>query len=253
MKVKEADTGIALLKLLHSREGVTYQDIHEALDINQRAIQKDLVKLCPALYSGPSTAASYVPFKIGGQPIVADISLINPRTERADEKRFFTRNSIHPLVLQENIMQLSSLLKALCHQYFDHSDEVSVLIAIDIWSQLSKYTQKKIKNHYAFDDPDLADFVEMLEDECPDNHVCRYRTEKELSGDIEMPIDDALPYLTKAQGRKATILLKNGAYIRVQTLYPIYNADGRPAYQALMCDGDQTTFTKDQVEEVILK
>lgn len=252
-EVKEADTGIALLKLLHSRAGVSYEDIGNAMGFTQRAIQKDLIKLCPSMYSGPTTAASYVPFKIGGQPIVADISLVDSNVERADEKRFFTRNTIHPLVLQENIVQLASLLKALCYQYFDCSDEVAVLIAIDIWSQMSEYARKKIKNHYAFDNPDLTDFVKMLEDECPDDHVCKYRTERELSEEIEMPIDDALRYLAKAPGRKATILLKNGVHLRVRELHQTYNAEGCPAYKALTVGGGETTFTKDQVEEVLHK
>ena len=43
---KEKDTGIAMLKLLHSRAGVTYEELKDGLGgITERAIQKDLVKI----------------------------------------------------------------------------------------------------------------------------------------------------------------------------------------------------------------
>ena len=121
-------------------------------------------------------------------------------------------------------------------------------------SYLKNFCYKsKIKKHYAFDNPDLRDFIEMLDDECPDDHVCVYRTERDLLRDIEMPVDDALPYLAKVHGRKAIIILKTGECIRVKELHQTYTNDGREAYQALSSEGKLMTFVKEQVEEVILK
>lgn len=254
LKSDETDTGIAMLKLLHARDGVTYEDFRKELGITDRAIHKNLVKLSPSLYTRETPLPEqYSPLRLGGQPLLADIELVDETEISLKEKRFRTLNSIHPLVLQENIVQLATLLKALCYQYYDRSDEVGVLIAIDIWSQMSEYARMKIKNYYAFDNPDLTDFIVMLEDECPDDHASKYRTEKEMRQDIEMPIEDALPFLAKAPGRKATIILSDGIHIRVQQLHQTVLSDGRLAYQALDTESVITTFSRDQVTEVIFE
>ena len=56
-------------------------------------------------------------------------------------------------------------------------------------------------DHFAFDDQDLAEFIEILDDECPDDHACVYHTEREMLGKIEMPIGQALEFLMKAGNR----------------------------------------------------
>jgi hypothetical protein len=71
----EKDTGIAMLKLLHSREGVTYEKLQDELGITDRGVQKDLVKISPSLYAGPDMP--YEPLRLGGQPIHAEISLVD--------------------------------------------------------------------------------------------------------------------------------------------------------------------------------
>lgn len=245
----EEDTGIAMLKLLHAREGVTYEEIADELGIGERAIQKDLVKLSPSLYSGDKKP--YPPFRLGGQPLLAEIELIQ-QGKSASEKRFRTMNSVHPLVLQENIMQLGTILGALCHQYHDYEDELSPLIAIDIWSQMSEYAREKVKTYYAFDNQDLKHFIDMLEDECPDDHVCGYHTERELLNEIEMPIDQALRYLMKVEGRTGTIILKDGKHIQVHRLHPSIRDDGLSTYEAFDCDGNSVVFTKNQVVDILL-
>ena len=179
---QERDAGIAMLKMLHAREGITYEEMKNELGrMSLRSIHKDLIKISPSLYKGDGKPD--VPFRLGGQPLVAEIEQINPEEYHADKKRFRTLNSVHPLVLQENIMQLATLLKALAVQYYDQEDDVSRIIAVDIWSQMSPYARKKIVDYYAFDDITLADFVSEIDNPCPDDHGI-YRTEKELLDEI---------------------------------------------------------------------
>lgn len=256
LKVNRADIdiGVAMLKALHPRQGATIKELEEQLDITDRAVQKDLVKLDPKLYErgkkekkgkGPYTA-----FRIGGQPLTADIRYDTTEIPR----RFYLRNTIHPLVLQENIMELATLLKALCRQFFDHEDDRSRLIALDIWCQMSEYAQKKIKYYFAFDNLDFSDFISMLEDDCPDDHVCVFHTEKEMLQMIEtsMPIEDALSYLMKVSGRTGTIVLRTGTKINVKQLEPVYQENGIHAYTAVDVNGNAIVFTKDQVQDVHL-
>ena len=255
IKRTETDTGIALLKSLHSRQGATIQELEEQLKISDRAVQKDLVKLDPKLYERGKKAKKgdgpYTGFRLGGQPLTADISYKKTETPR----RFYMRNTVHPIVLQENITELATLLKALCRQFFDSEDDKCRLIAIDIWYQMSEYAQKKIKYYFAFDNPDLSDFIAMLEDDCPDDHTCAYHTEKELLNIIEtsMPIDDALSHLMKVPERTGIIKLKTGKPLRITQLSPKCTEDGDCAYEAIDTNGMPILFTKDQVEDIHLK
>ena len=245
--VAEKDIGIAMLKLLHNREGISYEGLREKLGITDRAIQKNLVKISPSTYTGPKEP--YGPMYLGGQPLFAEISLVS-QTERAEAKRFYTPNSVHPLVLQENIMQLATLLKSLCHQYYDYEDVIGLLIAVDIWSQLSEYARKKIVDHFAFDDQDFQMFIDLLMDECPDDHACVYHTENELLREIEMTVEQAIPYLTKAAGRRGIIRFKTGVRIEIDKLLPVAMSDGYRGYEAVGLDGNIIKFNLDEVESV---
>ena len=249
---KERDTGIAMLKLLHARSGVTYEEIEHSFggNIGRRAIQKDFIKISPSLYTGEGEPD--VPFRLGGQPLLADIELVNPAETRAEYKRFRTLNSVHPLVLQENIMQLATLLKALSRQYYDQSDDVSRIIAVDIWSQMSEYARAKIIDYYAFNDVVLEDFIFEINNPCPDDHACVYHTEKELLQEIEMPIDQALPYLMKVSGRTGTIKLISGDRIVAQQILPTTLSDGAKAYRVIDKDGNTTILTSSQIGDIIV-
>lgn len=247
---QDRDAGIAMLKLLHAREGVTYEEMKNGLGrLSPRSIQKDLIKISPSLYKG--NGEPDVPFRLGGQPLLAEIELINPNEYSASKKRFRTLNSVHPLVLQENIMQLATLLKALAAQYFDQEDDVSRIIAVDIWSQMSPYARKKIIDFYAFDDITLADFIFEIDNPCPDDHGV-YRTEKELLQEIEMPVDLALPYLIKAPGRTGTIKLITGEHIVAKEIYPISVSNGSNAYRIIDDTGRTFILTKDKIQDVII-
>lgn len=247
---KDRDSGIAMLKLLHTRDGVTYEEMRKSLDRHSdRSIQKDLIKISPSLYKGDGQPD--VPFRLGGQPILAEVELVDPNEYRANNKRFRTLNTVHPLVLQENIMQLATLLKALAHQYFDQEDDLGRIIAVDIWSQMSEYARQKIISYYAFDDETLSDLISEIDNPCPDNHGV-YRTEKELQKEIEMPVDQALPYLMKVRGRTGSIKLTSGKHIIVKEIYPATMVDGRKAYKVINDAGTVTLLSKEEIEDVII-
>lgn len=249
---KERDTGIAMLKLLHARTGVTYGDIKDGLGgISERAIQKDLIKISPSLYKGEGEPD--VPFRLGGQPLIADIELVDKKETRAKYKRFRTLNSVHPLVLQEDIMQLATLLKALAYQYYDKEDDVSRIIAVDIWCQMSEYARQKIIDYFAFNDVALEDLISEINDPFPDDHTCVYRTEKELLQEIEMPIDQALSYLMKAERRTGIIKLVSGDHIVVNRILPTTLRDGMKAYDVVDNEGNTTTLTRDLIADITVR
>lgn len=248
----EMETGIALLKVLHSRDGVTYADIREDLDIDQRAIEKDLIRLSPSLHPNPSNIPNtYAPLRFAGQPIYAKISLVD-KTAKGQKKRFFTRNSVHPIALLENLMQATTLLRALCHEYHDHNSTISLYIAIDIWSQLSTYAQTKIIDNFTINDSQFSNFIEILEDTCPDDHVITFQTESNMAMDIELSIDEKLDLVTKAPDRKCTILLNNGKCIVVTDVHKDWDENHLTFYRALDTLNNGVLFYKKQISEIIM-
>lgn len=246
----EKDTGVAMLKVLHSRKGVTYKEIEDSMGIGLRSIQKSLVKISPSLYDGPKTA--YPPFRLGGQPLLANITLIDK--EENEGKRFITKNTVHPLVLQENLPQLATLLKALAHQFWDYEDDKTRIIGIDIWSQMSVYARNKIIDFYAFNDEDLASFVDIISGTCPDDHACLFYTEKEMMKmlEMELPLNDAISHLMKVDGRKGVIILKSEEQIEVCKIEPCISNDGEKCYRVIDANGDVKRIKIDEIRNVKL-
>lgn len=248
----ETHTGIAILKLLHARQGTTVREMADELHVSTRAIQKDLVKL--SFSASSRDANTDIRIRLGGQPLQAKIDTIkDPETyKEIVPKRYLTHNSVSPLVLQENIMQLATLLKALCRQFCDHEDDSAKIIAVDIWNQMSEYAQNKIKRYYAYNNEDLSFFIKLLEDNFPDDHACPFHTERELLDRLEtsLPIDQALPALMKVEGRTGIISLCNGITVFSKKLLPVMLEDGTPAYEAVDAEGGRHVFTEEQVEEI---
>ena len=248
----EKHIGLAILKLLHPRKGTTVREMAAALDITPRAVQKDLIKLSS---SPPDSKDDQdIRIRLGGQPLQAEIDTIkDPITgNEVNPKAYVTHNSVSPLVLQENIMQLATLLKSLCRQFWDYSDDSARIIAVDIWNQMTDYAQNKIKSHYTYDNKDLAYFIGMLDEDFPDGRMCPYHTERQMLDRLEtpLPIDQALPSLMKVEKRTGIISLRDGRTIRAKRLLPATTADGNIAYEAVDPEGNHVIFTKEQVEEV---
>lgn len=249
----EKDTGVAMLKVLHPRKGVTYKDIEAQLDVGLRTIQKSLVKISPSLYDGPKVA--YPPFRLGGQPLYANITLVKKEeNEKTEDKRFITKNTVHPLVLQENLPQLATLLKALAHQFWDYEDDKTRIIGIDIWSQMSVYARNKIIDYYAFNDKDLESFVKIISNTCPDDHACLFYTEKEMMKnlEIELPLDDAISHLMKVEGRKGIIILNSEEQIEVCQIDPKISNEGEKYYRVVDSNGDVKKIKIDEIRNVKL-
>ena len=179
----KSDTGIVMLKALHSRKGITKEKLRcELGDISARAVQKNLRKISPSLYEGNSAdiEETYMPFYIGGQPIHAKIRVRVKDEDKEKKKYYDTPNTVHPIILQENLMQVGVLLKSLCINFCDNESDISLNIALDIWSQLSDYAKARIESKFARIDKDMQFFIELLKDSSPDNRACIFQTEREM-------------------------------------------------------------------------
>ena len=224
----EKDTVVGMLQSLQSRRGVTKEELQIRLGIGPRAILKDLCKLDPTLREeGTEEQDSPMPFYIGGQPVRARI---RSKKYAGDRKKYYlTENSVHPLILQENLFQAATLLQALQRNYDEHESTVSSYLAVDIWSQLSDYARERIEYVFTAGDPDFAAFIEMLKDETPDGRIPAYRTEREMFIGDES-ISERLLYYRKADRVCAKLCLEIEGTERELSNVCITILD-RPAYR----------------------
>ena len=255
----ENDTVVGLLLSLQSRRGVTKKELKDRLGIGPRAILKDLCKLDPALRKGGAEIPDKVaPFYLGGQPVRAKIQGRKYKGER--EKRYRTENSIHPLILQENLFQAATLLQALQRNYDEHESTVSSYLAVDIWSQLSDYARERIEYVFAAGDPDFACFLEMLKDETPDERIpASFRMEREIITG-EWSARETLMYCSKAYRICDQLLLKLPDE-RVELFTNVHIKFGNRAernggefmYIAVTEDGTEIPFREQDVEYIIAR
>lgn len=215
-KRSELDVAISMVKKLHSRDGVTKDNLHADLDMDTRTIQKYMRRLSPDLYEGEnndiSSLTGYKPFSIGGQPLYANIRVKKKKGDR--KKYYYTPNTVHPIVLQENLIQVITLIKALCNSYYNDESQMSLLIAFDIWSQLSEYAKDKIKEFHTVCNEDFKDFIDVLDGDCPDDHASTYKTERDVAATEDLSERELLVLLAKVPERSATIILNNHECIK---------------------------------------
>ena len=164
----EKDTAVAMLKELHARDGLTRDEL-----------------------------------SIGGQEVSVKIDEILSDDKGDKKKRFRTLNTVHPIVLQENLMEAGILLQSLSRNYFASGSQISRRIALNIWYQLSDYAQDRIKKYIAVDDPDLKDLIAEFEDDTPDQRMAEgFNSEREMLSLIEhegydLSFDEYSMYLRK--------------------------------------------------------
>ena len=209
-KANEQDKGILIVKALQSREGVTKSDIAGICGVDERTIQKDLRRISPNLYGNPdNNEMPYKPFTIGGQPIQVNIC---EKQEKGDRGKtlYYTPNSLHPIVLQGNLMQIISLLKALSMGYEDENG-ICAELAKDIWFQLSDYAKDRVKNAISWEEPEFEDFIAIIEDECPTDQTVFYQTDRDMMRNecLELSKKDKIMFLQKHYGSIADIEIES--------------------------------------------
>ena len=90
------------------------------------------------------------PWTLGGQRVSTDVKI-----RKDGRKRYtYTPDTLHPIVMQLNITQAAYLLKSLGIAYDSHcyGNELSADLAYGIWSQLSPYAKKRIREAYVSED-----------------------------------------------------------------------------------------------------
>ena len=135
---------IQLLKGLHGTDGLGCEraPLCDKIGVKEKTRRTYLKRLNGDLEDEPWT--------LGGQRVSTDVKI-----RKDGRKRYtYTPDTLHPIVMQLNITQVAYLLKSLGIAYDSHcyGNELSADLAYGIWSQLSPYAKKRIREAYVSED-----------------------------------------------------------------------------------------------------
>ena len=165
----DRDLTIGIIKELHERDGVTKSDLASVFEVTPRTAQTMIHRL--------NGDQSNNPLRIGGQIVRIPIEH-HKENGRSDDRRFYTPNSMSPIVFQLNLMQAATLLQSF-HSNYEKGNMIPLDMAIDTWCQLSEYVKERIKEIFCSRDPEFAEFIEMVEDGATSD-TYRFMTESEM-------------------------------------------------------------------------
>lgn len=138
------DPTIEVIKLLHNQEGTTKQELSRKLGVSEKTVQTILHKL----------DNSATPLKLGGMPISVPINTFDDYSENCVYKKgdkykkrrhYLTKNTMHPITYQMNLMQVGTLLYSLSKAYYEEEMYGAFYLALNTWCQLSEYAKERIK------------------------------------------------------------------------------------------------------------
>ena len=259
----EQDTAVAMVKKLQNRDGVSREDLAIDLGITPRAVQKNLRKLDRDLYEGNKKGSaleedsSYVPFRIGGQPVHVSIKSKEGKNNR---KYYWTVNTMHPIILQENVMQAATLLQALFRNFCEAESETSRFIALDIWFQLTDYAKRKVRTYFDFeiDDYQFSDFLNELEDAMPDSGTAgEFLTEREMIRNAQfdsLSTDETLNMAMKAE-RLCNIEIERPGGQRIELRRQRIRQRAAGNFNQLIAigeEGEEEYFRKEDIQNIEL-
>lgn len=177
----DRDLAITLVKELHTQDGVSKADLAEKYEVSEKTIQVSLHQL-----SGES---HYQPLRIGGQAVIVPINH-KKEERRGDKRRFYTPNTLSPVVLQLNLMQVETLLKSFQLNY-DSGNNIPLDLAVDTWGQLSDYAKDRIREIFCCRDPELAEFLDLVDSESKSDDY-RFMTEAEMMAQKDVSVSEQL-------------------------------------------------------------
>ena len=255
-KPVEEDSYVTIIKKLH--EGCSKKDIATSLCVSDKTVQNSLHLLDPNLDSEAKDNDSRKTHKkrntprFGGQILQVDITTEdrtvvdpdNPYKTKSKERIFKTKETLHPVALQLNVTQAGILLKGLqLANNMDVSDN-SFEMAINVWTQLSAYCRKRLKEYYHPEDEDFHSFIEFIEEVEQDMDKGKmFQTE------IEMFEDESIPNklnLAFKGSRLCNVKLKDSKVLRKCSI--IYDFG-----KYIIKDGERSyNVNVDDIEDILL-
>lgn len=175
---KSKNVAITIIKELHNRDGVTKKELSTKLGITPRAVLNAMDKL-----DGDGE-----PYYLGDQPVRVEIEYLRVDEDTAKEesvsnnaRKYRTYNTLNPIILQENMLQLYTLIKCMLIQ-IDDDNKQTLLYAVlqDVYFQLSEYARQRVHKLMEVNDKQLLHYLQELDELAPTDDVVKFITEREM-------------------------------------------------------------------------
>ena len=236
----KSDIAVETVKRLHDRQGVSKTDLANDFDLSPKSIQVCLSKI--------DNPKHHDPLRIGGQAIHVPITRKKSNVKDGEWK-YYTENTLSPLVFQMNIMQVATLMKSLQLNYANGND-IPLDLAVDTWSQLSVYAKERIREVFGKRDAEFDRFLNEVERNLNDDEY-RFMSEPEMMKGDNVNISEQLLIADKG-GMVCDILLyeplpsrKNQRIIFDHTKESYYAVPASDPNSS-----DRLYFTEDDVIEI---
>ena len=155
-KPVEEDVVISIIKELHDRKGVSKSELCAKYGVEPKTIQNYIYTL-----SGERPGAA---LRIGGFAVKVPVKYHKETPKDREPRKYYTPNSLNPIVLQMNTIQTATLLQSF---YYNNREGnfIPLDMAIDVWSQLSDYTKAKIRDIFCTRDEGFSEFIKQVDAE----------------------------------------------------------------------------------------
>lgn len=234
------DITIDLIKALHNRDGITKEDFARLHTVDSRTIQNKIQALDGNI--------KHKPLRIGGFSVHVPVTHFKESAHRDAVQRYYTPNTMNPLVLQLNTIQAATLLQSL-HYNNQKGNYIPLDLAIDIWCQLSDYTKSRIREIFCRNDPDFSEFLDWVQ------------SESESSSHHFMSESEILQERDTSKGEMLLIAHKGSIVCDIDLVSPLRSRCNQRimydfqqhryyAVSADNLDGDRLYFTEDEIDRI---
>lgn len=233
------DITVELVKDLHNQDGISKADLAAQYVSSAKTFQVLLSKL--------GDRHCKEPLRIGGQAVYVPVSR-KKSNQKGGKWRYYTKNTMSPLVFQMNIMQVETLLKSFQLNYREGND-IPLDLAIDTWAQLSPYVRERIREVFGKRDSQLSDFLDEVEEKM-NSDTYRFMTESEIMESGNVSFHEKLEIAAKG-GRLYNLSLLTEQHITRKNQRINYDHD-KGSFYAVSADNEDEKlyFTADDINVI---
>lgn len=175
------DPVIGLIQDLHPREGITKDELSVKYGVSQRVIQTNLHRL--------DLESDAEPFRIAGQSVKVPVKRVSREDGNEEDNdrrwRYYTPDTLNPVIFQCNIMQTATLLKSFFYNYRDYGNLIPFDMAVDVWIQLSDYAKFRIQEIFGKQDEEFLVFLTEIDDSSTEE-LHHFHTENNMNSDMQV-------------------------------------------------------------------
>lgn len=234
------DIAVELVKELHNPEGTLKDELAHHYGVSDKTIQVSISRL-----NGKSGAD---PLRIGGQEVHVPVAY-REETHRTDKRRYYTPNTMSPIIFQMNLMQVATLLQSLYLNYDIRGNNIPMDLAVDTWGQLSDYAKGRIRQIFCQRDPDFAEFLDLVE-QAETSDTYRFMTESEIFKNSDVSWSERLQLAYKG-GMICNLSLRQPFRSRKnQRIFYDHDQNSFYAVPANMPCGERLYFALDEVMDL---